>query len=268
MIKNPPSYLLQVGNADRERLEILSEVYNPGSHAFLQVHLPYSVQTILDIGCGHGQMTHWFAQKVPNGKVVGIDISHAQLAICEATRGEGNGANVEFVQHDIVAAKTAFTPFDVAYCRFLLLHLKNWDSFFENVLASCQPGASIFIEEPAFPFFCYPESPALNRANALSDQLTTQLGLKFDCIDPLWRFIQQLDVEICAVNFSQPALTTPHKKSLLWRSFYQIKDPIQAMQLATENEINEILTDLNALAHDPHCMVGSLRVIQLHLKKR
>ena len=272
MTNNTPSYLLQVGDADRERLEILAELYNPGSQAFLLTQLSATAlavpQTILDIGCGHGQMALWLSKHVQSGKIVGIDISDAQLVICNQKKAEQEHSNVQFFNHDITSDRLDHPLFDAAYCRFLLMHLKNWDGFFDNTLAACKPGGSIFIEEPAFPFFCYPESPALRRANVLGNQLSTLAGLNFDCIGPLWDYIQGLDVDICAVKFSQPALTSQREKSLLWRSFHQIKDSLLASQLATMSDVEDILRDLNAVARDPQCIVGGLRVLQIHIKKR
>lgn len=268
MTNKLPSYLLHVGNADRERLEILAELYNPSSQAFLQMHAPALARSILDIGCGHGQMTLWLARQWQDGTAVGIDISEEQLDICEAGKKQQAIANAEFLRHDMTSGPARFAPFDMAYCRFLLMHVKNWDCLFQHVLASCRSGGAIVIEEPAFPFFCYPESASLKRANALGTLLTTQAGLNFDCIAPLWRYVQDLDVDICTVKFSQPALTTVREKSLLWRSFHQIKAPLLATGLASEAEIDDIITDLEALAHDPQCLVGGLRVIQLHLRKR
>ncbi|QRX81422.1 class I SAM-dependent methyltransferase [Glaciimonas sp. PAMC28666] len=268
MTKNTPSYLLQVGVADRERLEILAELYNPGSQSFLQAELDKSSRSILDIGCGPGQMACWFGEKFLDSKVVGVDISDAQLAICEKRRNDLGVPNVQFFNHDITVEKIDHPLFDAAYCRFLLMHLEKWDGFFEQTLAACKPGGSIFIEEPAFPFFCYPESASLHRANVLGNQLSTMAGLNFDCIAPLWRYIRHLDVDVCAVKFSQPALTTSREKSLLWRSFHQIKDVLLVSKLATLADVNEILTDLDAVARDPRSLVGGLRVIQLHLKKR
>ncbi|KAF3998446.1 class I SAM-dependent methyltransferase [Glaciimonas immobilis] len=268
MTKNIPSYLLQVGDPDRERLEILAELYNPGSKEFLQTHMPTDATSILDLGCGHGQMSNWFAQELPRGSVVGIDISDEQLVICAENKAAENVCNAQFFNHDIVSDKPDFAPFDVAYCRFLLMHVKSWECFFQNTLAACKAGGSIFIEEPAFPFFCYPESASLHRANFLGNQLSTKLGLNFDCISPLWRYIQNIDVDICAVGFSQPALISSREKSLLWRSFYQIKDALLATKLATVCEVQQIMTDLHGISSDPQSLVGGLRVIQLHLKKR
>lgn len=264
------SYLFNVGVADQERLAILAEVYGSGSQAFLQTHALPRARTVLDIGCGHGQMTFWMAQQLQarGGKVVGIDTSDEQLNICRGKRNTNDVANVQFLHHDMGSGSPDLGPFDLAYCRFLLMHVKEWDSFFQNVLASCRSGGSFILEEPAFPFFCLPERESVKRANTLANLLSTTIGLTFDCSARLWSYVQDLDVDVVDVKFSQPTLTTPQQKSLISRSFDQIKAPLLAAKLATAREIDDIATDLEALVHDPHSLIGGLRVMQLELRKR
>ncbi|AIY40547.1 hypothetical protein LT85_1389 [Collimonas arenae] len=269
MSKNMPSYLLNVGAADQERLNILANLYNPGSQTFLRAQAAVQALDVLDIGCGHGHMAFWLAQQLQSrgGKVLGIDTSDAQLNICQEKKEKAVVANVQFLHHDMGVTPLELQSFDVAYCRFLLMHVKEWSPFFHNVLASCRRGGSMIIEEPVFPFFCYPEHESVKRASALFTSLSAATGFHYDCSARLWQYAQLLDVEVAGVAFNQPALITPQEKSLLWRTFEQIKQPVLAAKLATESELNDITTDLETLAHDPHCLIGGLRVMQLNLRK-
>jgi len=262
------SYLLRVGDADRERLEVLASIYDPGSQDFLQRHLPAQARTLIDLGCGHGQLTCWMAKAFSRAWVYGLDLSDEQLSICEQNRVALDVPNVSFHRHDVLDPAPDIPQADAVYCRYLLLHLREWDTFFHNVLALCKPGGSLLIEEPGFPFFCYPRHEALDRANALGQALTSRMGLRFDCIDPLWRYVHALDsVRVKAYSFSQPILATDRQKSLLWRSFTQIHQPLVSMGLCTGQEADSILAQLAHIAGDPLYVVGTLRMVQLHLVK-
>lgn len=262
------SYLLRFGDADRERLDVLAEIYDEGSRLFLDVNVPADALTIIDVGCGHGQITCWLGKRFARANVVGLDMSDEQLTICGENKIKNDSFNVSFKLYDILSAPLSTLLADVVYCRYLLLHVKDWSTFFKNVLVLCKPGGSILIEEPGFPFFSYPRSESLERANALGQRLTAQLGLRFDCIDPLWRYVNELDgVKVSGYSFSQPIVATQNKKSLLWRSFLQIKGALIATGLSTEHETDSILADLQGIADDPRYLVGSLRMIQLHLKR-
>lgn len=268
MDRQNPSYLLRVGDADRARLEVLASIYNPGSQAFLQRQLAPGAGTLVELGCGHGQMTCWMAQHYPDAKVFGLDESAEQLAICEQNQRAQDVTNIAFQRHDVLDPVQGIALADAVYCRYVLLHLKDWERFFSNALALCRPGGSLLIEEPGFPFFCYPHDEALDRANLLGQALTARMGLRFDCIDPLWRHVHALPgVTVKDYAFNQPILTTNEQKSLLWRSFAQIHAPLIAMGFCSEPEADTILARLAAIASDPLYVAGSLRMVQLHLVK-
>lgn len=268
MDSQTPSYLLHVGDADRERLEVLANIYNPGSQDFLRRQLAIPVSTLIDLGCGHGQMTCWMAKEFSQARVFGLDHSDEQLAICEQNEVAQDVPNVTFLRHDVLAPAQGIPEADAVYCRYVLLHLRAWDTFFSNALALCKPGGSLLIEEPGFPFFCYPRHEALDRANILGQTLTSRMGLRFDCIDPLWGYVHALEgVRVKDYSFSQPILTTRYQKSLLWRSFAQIHQPLISMGLCTVQEADSIIGQLAFIASDPLYVVGTLRMVQLHLEK-
>jgi len=65
----------------------------------------------------------------------------------------------------------------------------------------------------------------------------------------------------------RPSPTTDYQKSLLWRSFTQIRQPLVSMGLCTGQEADSILAQLAHIAGDPLYVVGTLRMVQLHLVK-
>ena len=64
-------YLMGEGAAEQERLAILSDIYEQGSVRFLRSQLPPDAKTVLDIGCGHGQMSCWLGREYPSMQVIG-----------------------------------------------------------------------------------------------------------------------------------------------------------------------------------------------------
>ncbi|MFP3516641.1 class I SAM-dependent methyltransferase [Pseudomonas sp. SIMBA_077] len=256
-------YLLNVGEHDKTRLSILSDIYNSGSRTFIERSTSHAPTHILDIGCGHGQMTQWLAEQFPQAQVTGMDVSTEQL---DMSRANCSLPNVSFVQHDFTQGILKHTSVDLVYIRYVLLHIKDWQAFFDNLLQSIAPDAKILLEEPGFPFFCYPSNEHLDKANRLGCQLTQQLGLNYDCIEPLWHTVTHCErFKINQVSFTQPLLKSPEEKSILWRSFIQIAQPLVALGFATEEEVSAIVDELFNIANDQHSIVGSLRLIQLDL---
>lgn len=263
-------YIHDVGQADRERLEILTELYDPASRDFVSSRLSDDARSVLEIGCGHGQMAFWFTEQVRrrNGFVVAIDESQAQIDVCLQRRQELGIDNIRFIRHDMTSTLDIGDVFDVVYCRFVLAHITNWSTFFDNVLALCKDNGSIIIEEPTTRRFSIPHHPSIPRSVELLEKLGERINVKFNCAEPLWNYVQTIDVDIQAAQFTQPALTTPRQKSLIWRSFVQIRDRLREFELASSPEIETLYRDLRDVAEDDNYLLEGVRILHLHLRKR
>lgn len=261
-------YLLHTGNSDQERLDVLAEIYDKGSQDFLLNQLPKETSNLLEVGCGHGHIAFWLAKNFPTCNIIGIDSSEEQVTICKQYKSQHNISNTKFMVHDIVNKKLD-QKLDAVHIRFLLMHIKDWDACFENILNSCKKGASILIEESGFPFVCLPEENELfKRANYLVNQLANRTELKYDCFPLLWKYIKHLNVKVESVQFNLPVLTTEREKSFPWRCFEQIRQPLIMTGLSSDQEITEIVTNLQKVAADPKEIILSWRLMQLHLKTK
>lgn len=54
---------------------------------------------LIDVGCGSGRDTFFFAERV--NRVVGIDLSSSAVQVCKETAAEAGMSNVEFIQGSI-----------------------------------------------------------------------------------------------------------------------------------------------------------------------
>lgn len=118
------TYSMAVGDRDAARLALLDQHYNPSSRAFVEsVGLPAGA-TVADIGCGHGSMTAWLAERVgPDGLVYAVDSSTEQLEI--ARRRVGELPQVRYVHAEIEDAPLDPGSVDWVYSRFLLMHVAD-----------------------------------------------------------------------------------------------------------------------------------------------
>ena len=95
---------------------------------------------ILDIGCGDGKITHEIATRVPEGEVIGIDISDNMLALAKK-----NYASIKHLQFLKNSAETFFfeKPFDLITSFFALHWVKDHRALLQNCSASLTKGGSI-----------------------------------------------------------------------------------------------------------------------------
>ena len=99
--------------------------------------------TLLDLGCGTGQMSLYLASR--GGRdVVGADLSMASLRLASAA-AKRFGLNVRFVQTDLHCAALAEEAFDVVYSSGVLHHTPDPRAAFARVARLAKPGGIIIL---------------------------------------------------------------------------------------------------------------------------
>jgi trans-aconitate 2-methyltransferase len=94
-------------------------------------------ETVLDLGCGSGRVTEQLLERLPRGRVIGVDGSAAMVA--EAQRRLG-GERTTFVQSDLLALTVA-EPADAAVSSATFHWIADHDTLFARVRAALKKGA-------------------------------------------------------------------------------------------------------------------------------
>lgn len=134
-----------------EPFTALAEVYRSAGLAEYSVALATAIlnlafdidwtgRTLLDLGCGTGDLACWFAGK--GMRVTGIDLSPAMLRY-GASAAQAQGVGVEFMRGDMRAFKTE-TQFDMVLCVGNTINyaptLRDLDSVIRCAYAATEPG--------------------------------------------------------------------------------------------------------------------------------
>jgi trans-aconitate methyltransferase len=104
-------------------------------------------ENVLDIGCGDGRITAEIAKLVPNGFVLGIDIS--QNMITEAQKCFGNIKNLEFQCVD-AAGFSSDKKFDLAVSFGVFHWIKDQSRALKNIYNHLKSDAKLIIKTAAF----------------------------------------------------------------------------------------------------------------------
>jgi SAM-dependent methyltransferase len=103
---------------------------------------PRSGESVLDIGCGGGETALDLARAVaPDGRVVGIDVSPAVLAL--ARRAAQGCERVRFVQADAQLFPFEPASFDAAFSRFGVMFFADPIAAFVNIRRSLRPAGRL-----------------------------------------------------------------------------------------------------------------------------
>ena len=95
-------------------------------------------ESVLDIGCGDGRLTKAIAQRVPDGRVVGIDTSWP--AVRSARRWEKQNLLFHRMDAGYINAESAF---DLVFSNSTLQMIRDYRKLLTNVYRGLKPGGVI-----------------------------------------------------------------------------------------------------------------------------
>jgi len=261
---NTKQYVIRGGIQGRERLRILARVMHDSTASLLsQLELTDGL-ACLDVGCGGGDVTREIARRVaPQGKAVGTDIDTTKLAIAREEVQAEHIDNVEFRLSDICEVFGA-PEFDVVYSRFLLTHLSDPVAAVKSFLRQLRPGGILALEDIDFSgSFTYPEIPAFRKFYDLYNAVVRCRGGDPNIGQRLPVIMKDCGLEAIRVSVVQPTGLTGEVKLLNGLTMENITDVVLADQLATQEEIDEIVGELKEYATDDRTVMGIPRVVQV-----
>lgn len=100
-------------------------------------------ETVLDAGCGTGQVTEELLRRLPRGHVVALDGSARMLQEARARLG---GARIEYVKADLERPLPVAGPFDAVVSTSTFHWVKDHDGLFAGIAARLRPGGTLLAE--------------------------------------------------------------------------------------------------------------------------
>ncbi len=101
-------------------------------------------KTVLEVGCGTGQLSNFFALET-NNKVVGLDPTLESLKIAQSFAKKNNINNIEFINADIFDDVLKNNVFDFIWCNGVLHHTKDPYKGFEILIKSLKVEGYVLI---------------------------------------------------------------------------------------------------------------------------
>lgn len=159
---NNEKYIVDIGEQGSEGLDRLDYCYNPTTKEFLLNVGVSQAKSVLDIGCGSGEMTCWIAKQLdPEVRVVAIENDINQLNAAKRNAERKSIGNIDFKLYSAYEIEKLNQTFDLVYCRFVLHHLHRSEEVIAKIFELLNPGGIFASEEGIVNFaFSYPFSPA------------------------------------------------------------------------------------------------------------
>ncbi len=140
-VENP--YILS-SEVDRARLVAQTRLFRQYIEENAKRFIGENIKSVLDLGCGEGQLTLVFARLYPGARIVGID--RDEKAIEVAKRAAKGMPNVEFQVGDVQEHLPA-GPFDLIYESLVLLHVAKTAQTVKLAYDALRPGGYFWSKE-------------------------------------------------------------------------------------------------------------------------
>ena len=98
-------------------------------------------ETVLDAGCGTAKVTHMLAERVPKGRVYGVDQSPAMLEQAK-TNLAAFGDRIRLIQGDLVTVQIP-EQVDAILSTATFHWIKDHDALFRNLASILKPGGRL-----------------------------------------------------------------------------------------------------------------------------
>lgn len=260
-------YVLATGESAAYRLRLLQSIYGPGAHELVKRAGIKPGMRVADIGCGVGMMTQLLAEMVgPDGEVVGIDFSGAQIAQARKLLPP-NISNVSFVEASATSTNLPEESFDLVYCRFLLIHLTEPDMALREMYRLLKPNGILVCEDGDLTSAGSEPHSKLQAFSVLFGQLGPTWGVDYTLGRRLFRMVLATNFAEADITFNQPVIARGEDKRLLELSVAEASDAFIDAGLLTTDELEQTLTEMRRLAEDETVLAVMPRMSQVWARK-
>jgi len=268
LVPERAEYVLATGQAAVRRLEILEQVYGVGTRKVLQHCGLRSRMRVADIGCGVGMVTRLLSKLVgPDGTAVGVDVSAEQLEQARLLANANGQKNVTFFEGDAVDTGLPHASFDLVYCRFLLLHLRQPEAALRQMHKLLRPGGILVCEDGDLTSAGSIPASALNAFADLFGRLGPIRGVDYTLSRNLNRLVLEAGFAHPDIRVHQPAIAMGEAKSLLLLSVIEASPAFIDTGLISPEQLHSTVAEMRCATYDSKVLALMPRMSQVRATK-
>jgi len=258
-------YILSSGNSGHDRLRMLCEIHDPGTRELLLRAGIGSQRRYVEFGCGLGYVARWAASQVE--RVTAIDLSQEHLGEASRLAREDGIENLEFRNASIYEHGLEPAAFDIAYSRWLLVHLNKPVEAMRQIHQALKPGGTMVCEEVDVSAV-YTEPPtAYHDFRDLAMEVGEKRGVDYAGGRRLHTWAREAGFDVIEASAYQPHhVSGPHKSFWSW-TFLETAPAMLAGGFLTEERLAELRAGMHAADRDPRVLVAHARNHQLIARK-
>jgi ubiquinone/menaquinone biosynthesis C-methylase UbiE len=257
------SYIIKGGEQGRSRLTVISRVLAPATKALFDRFEPLAGLSVIDAGCGGGDISFELAERVgASGRVVGFDLDETKLALAREEATRRGLANVEFRKASVLEPWPV-TGASMIYVRFVLTHLVRPQDMLAQARQALEPGGLVVVEDIDYHGkFCDPPNPAFDRHAELYVMAAQKRGADPFVGRRLARLLEDAGFANVDTSLVQPFGRGHDVKQVASLTFAAIADGLVAQGIASADEVAHVTDGLAAFAAQPDTIMSLPRIFQ------
>jgi SAM-dependent methyltransferase len=257
-MKAADEYALGYRKLEQQRLQRQAEQLGPeAARLFDEIGISEG-SSVLEIGCGPRGCLDLLATRVgSSGRVVGVELSASAVEAAQDFVTEHGLRNVEVLVGDARAVGLADESFDLVTSRLVLVNIPEPERMVATAVALARPGGVVAFHEVDFAaVMCDPPSLAWVTLWDLFATVSAKNGNDYYLGRRLPRMLRQgglVDVRVYPIMHVHPE--GDPRRGLVLDFADNFRDRIVAMDLATEDEVDELKRAVAAHLDDPNTAV-------------
>lgn len=156
------TYVFDDPVADRFRLETQDRLFRAYILSHARQFCGDEVHSILDLGCGEGQLGRVLLEVYPQAHLVGVDRDQDALGKAAAAARAAGLNNARYVVGDIEQQLPA-GPFDLVYGSVVMVHTHQPQRVVDLVYQALRPGGHFWTKDPDRSFMTGLDEPTMQR---------------------------------------------------------------------------------------------------------
>ena len=258
------NYILP-GQSDHDRLRVISEIHDGATRELLLRSGFTRGCRFVEFGCGLGYVSRWAASQ--GARATGLDVNEEQIKACRSL-AEAEGVGAEFRSANIYEPSLEPGSIDVAYCRWLMVHLNRPVEAMHAIFNALKPGGVMVCEEADISgVYAVPHSAAYEEMRDTSIQAGRARNVDYEGGRCAHLWAKQAGFELIHVAAYHPHyLNGPHKGFWNW-TLRIATQSLVAEGTMSRKRWEELVEGMTEADNSPETVVAHSRMHQLIARK-
>jgi SAM-dependent methyltransferase len=259
------NYILP-GRSDHDRLRVISEIHDNETRELL---LRAGFKTgchFVEFGCGLGYVTRWAAAM--GALAVGIDVNEDQVKASLELAQNAGLPNARFRAASIYEPGIEAETLDIAYCRWLMVHLNRPVEAMRVIFKALKPGGVMVCEEAdVSALYAEPPSSAYEEMRDIALKAGCDRGVDYSGGRRAHLWAKEAGFQLFQVAAYHPHyIDGPHKGFWNWTLRNAVQRLVEEGTLP-QARLRDLVAGMTAADDSPDTIVAHSRMHQVVAKK-